>query len=89
MKQILVALAILITSTAALAHGPRYHPHHPSPMWWVAPAVIGGVVTYAMTRPTVPEQPRIIEVPAAPPGFHYENVLDARCNCYRTVLVNN
>jgi hypothetical protein len=62
---------------------------------WVAPAVIGGAVVYGMTRPVIVQQPPVIVqqpnqmiVPyAAPQGFHWEQILDANCNCYRTVLV--
>ena len=62
---------------------------------WVAPAVIGGAIVYGMTRPTIIQQPPVIVqqpnqmiVPyAAPQGFHWEQILDANCNCYRTVLV--
>jgi hypothetical protein len=65
---------------------------------WVAPAVIGGAVVYAATRPTVVVQqpPSVVYVPqpnqvvapyAPPQGFHWEQILDANCNCYRLVLV--
>ena len=64
---------------------------------WVAPAVIGGAVVYAATRPPVyVQQPQVIIAPqpnqlivpyAAPTGFHWEQILDANCNCYRLVLV--
>jgi hypothetical protein len=89
MKPGILVLAMLVTSTAALAHGPRYYPYHHSPYWWVAPAVIGGAVTYAMTRPQPAPQPAVVQLPPAPAGYHYENILDAGCNCYRMVLVNN
>jgi hypothetical protein len=60
----------------------------------VAPFVIGGVVGYAITRnqPTVVIQnpPNVYYQPQPVPyGYHYENILDANCNCYRLVLVQN
>lgn len=89
MKKIILALLIGFVSVAQ-AHGPGYHGHHGS-HWgnWVAPAIIGGVVTYAITRPV--QQPVIVQqpinYPPAPYGYRYENILDANCNCYRLVLV--
>ena len=58
---------------------------------WVAPLIVGGVVTYALTRPQPPvivQQPPQV-VYQAPVGYYYENILDANCNCYRLVLVQN
>jgi len=45
-------------------------------------------------RPVIVQQPTIVYPPvSAPPyppaGFHYEQMLDGYCNCYRTVLVQN
>lgn len=96
MKKIILTVLIGLASVAQ-AHGPGHYGHH-SGGWgynWVAPAVIGGVVTYALTRPpvVVQQQPVIVQqpynYPPAPLGYHYENILDANCNCYRTVLVQN
>ena len=64
---------------------------------WVVPAVVGGLIVYGATQPrtVVVQQP----VPVAPPptyapppapyGYHWEQILDAGCNCYKTVLVPN
>ena len=72
-------------------HGHRQGAHR---VEWIAPLVIGSVVTYALTRPT--PQPVIIQpqqmypnISPAPFGYHYENILDANCNCYRLVIVLN
>ena len=71
---------------------------------WVAPAlagaVVGGLVARQYYAPPVvyvqPQQPVYIQQPPpAPPAYpqpadmHWEAILDARCNCYKTVLVNN
>lgn len=93
---IMVAASMCLAGTA-LAYGPGHHRSHHSHHYhrssadWLVPALVGGAVVYAITRPTVvvQEQPRVVQVPPAPPGYHYETVLDANCNCYRTVLVNN
>lgn len=70
---------------------------------WVVPAIIGGAVVgglvYGATRPPpVYVQPPVqyysppvyVEpVPQVPYGYRVEQILDASCNCYRTVLVPN
>ena len=74
-------------------HGHHGHGHH----GWIAPLIIGGVVTYALTRPQQPvvvqQSPIIVQQPspivAPPPGYHYEHILDANCSCYRLALIPN
>ena len=98
MKKVLLGF-ILATSFAGNAiadghHGGYYHHGGGNGWGWVAPAVIGGAVVYAVTRPqtVVVQQPQVVYVPqpaAVPYGYHYENLLDANCNCYRTVLIPN
>ena len=93
MKKLLFILTLCLAGTAQAQH--RYYNHHYSggPGWgWVVPAVIGGAVVYGVTRPNPPPPPpTVIYVPQgyppAPLGFHYEQLLDANCNCYRWVLV--
>ena len=93
-----IALASLImVSGASQANPNHYYPHHHqrhgyyNPYGWVAPLVIGGVVGYVITRPqpVVIQQPPNIYQPQAPYGYHYESILDANCNCYRLVLIQN
>lgn len=97
MKKLLVLALVGLAATAVQAgpyyhrdHGHYRHGHH----GWVAPMVLGGVVTYALTRPQPPvivQQPMVVPQypPVVPYGYHYENILDANCNCYRLVLVQN
>lgn len=103
MKKLLAILLMTISVTAMAQHHDhhRHHGHHNNYYrggngWgWIAPAVIGGVVVYGMTRPQIVQQPPVVIqqpnqmiVPyAAPQGFHWEQILDANCNCYRLVLV--
>jgi len=70
MKKLFITLALVCIALPALAqyhsHGHRHHGHHRgyhSGPNWVAPLVIGGVVTYALTRPdpVVVQQPIIIQ----------------------------
>jgi hypothetical protein len=99
MKKILTGLILSIMALSANAqHHHGYHGgHYRGPSWgWVAPALIGGALVYSATRPVVVQQPPIVITPqqtqyvapyAPPPGFHWETLLDANCNCYRLVLV--
>ena len=103
MKKFLTFL-LLTAGLIGIAHADRwryggghyyYHPGY----GWAVPAVVGGVIVYEATRPpivAVQQQPVYIQQPAPPaPAFtqpadmHWEAILDANCNCYRTVLVPN
>lgn len=100
MKKILLAVALLVSSNVLAQH---HHGHHgyyrePNRSSWVAPLLLGATAGYIMSRPTVIyNQPPMIYnpppvtyvQPGAPIGYHYEQILDANCNCYRTVLVSN
>jgi hypothetical protein len=82
----------------------RYHGHGGG-MGWVAPALIGGVIGYELSRPhpvyvepapvyvtpppVVYTPPPVTVVKPGYSGYHQETILDANCNCYRTVLVPN
>ena len=66
MKKILVSLFLLSFSSVAVA-GPYGHRHHHHRHWhappvhhWVVPALIGGAVVYAATRP----DPVVVQQPA-------------------------
>ena len=91
----LILLSLMCISMTAMADPHRgYHGGHHGGGWgWVAPALIGGAVVYAATRPApqpvVVVQPQPQVAPPAPYGYHYENILDAHCNCYRLVLIQN
>ena len=104
MKKILTGLILSIMALSANAqhhHGYGHGYYRGGPSWgWVAPAIIGGAIVYGVTRPSVivqtpppvvyAPQPNVLTVPyAAPVGYHWEHILDANCNCYRTVLVPN
>lgn len=95
LKSILIASLILVSGLSqANPNHWRHHGHrgHAPNVEWIVPLVIGGVVVHALTQPRI-QQPIIVQqlpsVPPAPIGFHYENILDANCNCYRLVLVSN
>jgi len=73
MKKIIASL-FLIASPVVFAgpvhHGHRHHGYH---HWnhshgWIAPALIGGVIGYALTRPApvIVQQPEVLVVPQQP-----------------------
>ena len=99
MKKILVALSLSLVMSTSFAHGGYYGGYNNG---WVGPAIIGGVIGYQLARPTYyTPPPQVVYVqpppvyyqqpqqPQIPYGYHYANILDANCNCYRMVLVPN
>jgi hypothetical protein len=100
MKKFVLLLALLSLSVYADAHwqhGGGHYVYRPN-YGWVVPAVIGGVIVYDATRPAPPAviyyptpvaQPPLAPYWPTPADAHWEAILDANCNCYRTVLVPN
>jgi len=100
MKKILATTLLALTATTVSAHG--YYTGYRNN--WVAPFVVGASVGYLAGRPYYapppsyyyPPQVVYVQTPVyyqqpnpAPSGYHQENILDANCNCYKTVLVPN
>jgi len=58
MKKILISFLLLLSPLShADGHGFRYYGHpyyHHYEGGWIAPAIIGGIVTYELTRPPAP-----------------------------------
>ena len=103
MKKILAILLLAGFTLSANAegwrHGGGHYVYRGDGMGWVVPAVIGGLIVYGATQPRQPDvvvvqqpaplPPPTYTPPPPPYGYHWEAILDARCNCYRTVLVQN
>ena len=104
MKKLLLALILLAVFDTASAHGPyRMGGWHGGYYGggcggcWIAPAVIGGVVGYELTRPTtvVVEQPSVVYtqpqtvVQVPPVGYHWQEMLDPQTGIKRVVAVPN
>lgn len=95
MKRLIFTVLMFVTANSWAQHGwhryHHYHHHYSSRADWIVPAIIGGAVVYATTRPAAPPAPTVIYVPQGyplpPAGFRYEQILDAGCNCHRWVLV--
>lgn len=65
MKKLVIAAILSSVAVAGFAqHRGGYYPHHHhggGGGWgWVAPALIGGAVVYAATRPAVVQQPPVV-----------------------------
>ncbi len=86
------ASMLLIANSSQASPNHRSHSHYRGGPNWIAPIVIGGVLGYALAQPRVVASPPPVyypPAPVAPYGYHYETIVDAGCNCYRTVLVPN
>jgi len=106
---ILALSALFAYSPGAQAHeGFRYHGGccyrgGGYGMGWVAPALVGGVIGYELSRPNtvVIEQPPVyVQQPSVvyvnppgtlppPAGYHYAQMIDPKTNQYTIVLVPN
>ena len=74
MKKILAILLLAVSIPALAQHHHRHHhghwARHDSGWGWVAPAVIGGAVVYAATRPA---QPVIVQQAPPPAVYQQQN----------------
>ena len=99
MKKTILALSLLaIVGTASAHEGFRGYRGGCYGCGWVAPALIGGVIGYELTRPTtvyVEPQPSVVyvqpqpTVQAPPPGYHWQQMIDPQTNTQKIVLVPN
>ena len=104
MKKLVAVLLLAVASTSAMAqhhgHGGHRHNGHYRGNNWVAPAIIGGVLVYGAVN-SQPRPPVVVQQPPQyypiepnqpqhpPVGYHWEQILDSNCQCYRVVLVGN
>jgi hypothetical protein len=58
-----IFLALMLPAHAQHRHGHHRHHHH---YQWIAPMVIGGAVTYVLTRPQQPQTVFIEQQPGQP-----------------------
>jgi hypothetical protein len=107
MKKLLLTLALTLTATTSMAwghhghhgHHNNYHHHYHGGYGggWIGPAIIGGVIGYELSRPTVVTQPVIVQQApivvqpgAIPPyGYHYVQIYDQNCGCYKQALMQD
>jgi len=65
MRKLIISLCVLMFSLPVFAQHRHFHHHHNRSHWnhnhnWIVPAIIGGAVVYAATRP----DPIIVQQPA-------------------------
>jgi len=103
MKKLALALALLavVGTAGAQAHccyrGGYYHGGYG--LGWVAPAVVGGVIGYELSRPNTvvveQQQPSVIVqqpqtvVQAPPVGYHWQEMVDPQTGVRKIVAVPN
>jgi hypothetical protein len=100
MKKLLLSLSLLAIPGLASAQWHHHGGYYRSGTYWVAPALVGGVIGYELARPA--PQPSVVYVQPSPTtvyvqpslgvpplGYHWQTILDGQCNCYRNVLIPN
>jgi hypothetical protein len=95
MKKLLLVLSLLTILGTANA---QWHHHggccYRAGIGWVAPAIVGGVIGYELSRPPVyvEQQPIIIQQPVVqspPVGYHWQEMIDPQTGVKRIVAVPN
>ena len=95
----LLALGLALSMSTAMA-GPYYgRPYYGHGGNWLVPAIIGGFLGYGLSRSQQPQtviiqepapRPSVVyQLPPAPDGYHYVQLYDQACGCYRQVLMQN
>lgn len=101
-----ILLLLVLASTSYAHEGFRHHGYYGGGYYnnnWVAPAIIGGVIGYELSRPRpvyVEPQPVIIQQPPViyqpqpivqqpPLGYHWQEMIDPMTNQRKIVLVPN
>jgi len=94
MKKLFIALTLICATLPALAqhhgHGFRHHRHHHGHYYsggpnWVAPLVIGGVVTYALTRP----EPMVIQQPVIVQQDQPTVIQNQNCTSWKEIYTSD
>ena len=94
MKKLILTLLLVL---GTVAHADGHHRGYYGGLHgenWVAPLMIGGLIVYEATRPPqtviIQQTPQPVIVHQLPPvGYHWTQIVDASCNCYKVVLVPN
>ena len=101
----LLAIFILTVGCAVQAQAHEGFRHYRGGYYnagnWVAPALIGGVIGYELSRPRYYEQPVVIQqqpvyvqqpqpaVQAPPYGYHWQEMVDPQTGVRKIVAVPN
>ena len=102
MKKLLLALSLLAIAGSASAQWHHHGGYYRGGCYgcggsWVAPAIIGGVIGYELSRPApvIVQQPPVIytqpqtygELP--PVGYHWQEMIDPQTGVRKIVAVPN
>ena len=106
MKKLIIIALLGITNISYAHEGFRHHGYYGGGYYagnnWVAPAIIGGVIGYELSRPRyvepqpviIQQQPQVIYTPQPiiqqpPIGYHWQEMIDPVTNQRKIVLVPN
>jgi hypothetical protein len=112
MKKLAIVLSLIALFGTATAQAHEWHGGYRGGYYhggcygcgWVAPALIGGVIGYELSRPApvIVEQPPVVVqqpsvvytqpqtvVQAPPAGYHWQEMIDPATNTKKIVLVPN
>ena len=97
--KLLLALILAVTSVGTMA---QWHHHGGYCCYrggygggWIAPALVGGVIGYELSKPNtvyVEPAPVIVQQPIIqqpPVGYHWQQMIDPQTNTQKIVLVPN
>jgi hypothetical protein len=100
MKKLLLALSLIAVVGSANAQWHHHGGYYRGGCYgcWVAPALIGGVIAYEVTRPApviIQQQPTVVYTQQqqpytqAPLGYHWEEMVDPQTGVRKIVAVPN
>jgi hypothetical protein len=106
MKKLAISLLLGVACISHAHEGIRHHGYYGGGYYagnnWIAPAIIGGVIGYELSRPRpvyIEQQPVIIQQPPIvysqptiqqpPLGYHWQEMIDPVTNQRKIVLVPN
>jgi hypothetical protein len=82
MKKLVAVLLLAVASTSAMAQHHGYHRHGGYRGGWVAPAVIGGVIGYGLSRPYYEPYYAPPVVIQQPPVYVQQPIVQQQCTRY-------
>ena len=106
MKKLIITLLLGMASISHAHEGLRHHGYYGGGYYagnnWIAPAIIGGVIGYELSRPrpvyvepqqVIIQQPPVVytqpTIQQPPLGYHWQEMIDPVTNQRKIVLVPN
>jgi hypothetical protein len=94
MKKLIAILLLTLTAGSVMAqhhgHGNRHRGHGGHGGHWIAPAIIGGVIGYGLSRPYYEPYyaPPPVYFAPPPPPVYYSQPQVIQSNCVRYIIQN-